>query len=120
MQMLYKDMFHVDDASIPDTRCHSDEFEQQGSSFETLPLPPPQSGPKLGQQHSLMSNPEDWPDALFTPSVVDVVTEMMRSDSGTVSATTTATSAASVGSDNGSATEVLVETNAVETTGDTK
>lgn len=89
MRMLYKDMFQVDESAIPDTSVHSDEFEQQGASIETLP--PCNANPKLGQQHSLMSNPDDWPDALFTPSVMDVVQELEETNS--VSSTTTSTTA---------------------------
>jgi hypothetical protein len=79
MRMLYKDMFHVNEEGIPDTRVRSEEFDQQGTSFDELP--PCHTAPKLGQQHSLMSNPDDWPEVLFTPTVVDVVQGLMGKDS---------------------------------------
>ena len=117
MQMLYKDMFHVDEDSIPDTRVHSDDFEQQGASFETLP--PCQSGPKLGQQHSLMSNPDDWPDALFTPSVVDLVTTLMKTDDSASASAATAATAAKNGSVTRSTPPPLLEfVDSVETSTD--
>lgn len=70
MRMLYKDMFHIDDDSvIPNTLVRSEAFEEaQGHSFDELPPP---NAPKMGMQHSLMSNPDDWPSVVFTPSVVE-------------------------------------------------
>jgi len=80
MRMLYKDMFHIhDDSVIPNTIVHSEVFEEaQGHSF--VDLPPP-NAPKMGMQHSLMSNPDDWPSVVFTPSVVE---DLMSAGSGKV------------------------------------
>ena len=69
MRMLYKDMFNVnDDTVIPDTTVRSEVFDSQGHSFDDMPPP---NAPKLGMQHSLMSNPDDWPSVVFTPSLVE-------------------------------------------------
>lgn len=66
MRMLFKDIFYVNDSDIPDTHINSLYFDKDiGAAFDELP---PNGPPKFGQQHSLMSNPEDWPDVVFTPS----------------------------------------------------
>lgn len=83
MRMLYKDMFNATDAGIPDTRVSSVVFTQQGASFDDRP-----PSPKFSQQNSLMSTPDDWPDVLFTPSVVRGVQEAIEAPSVSVSVST--------------------------------